>query len=146
MSRPTDAAQVAATSFDRVWGDGDVGAIEERYADDYRIHFMGEQDRLVGPDALGGYVSHLHGAFPDLTVTVDDRLVDDDRVMTRWSAAGTHEGEHMGLPPTSADVELSGIIVDRIDGDEIAESWVYLALPEALRQHGLAPHGAGRGE
>jgi predicted ester cyclase len=102
---------------------------------------MGETDRLVGRDALAGYVGHLHGSFPDLTVTVEDRLIDGDEVMTRWSAAGTHEGEHMGLPPTNADVELSGVLVDRVEEGAVVESWVYLALPEALRQHGLDPHG-----
>ncbi|WP_372909564.1 ester cyclase [Salinigranum sp.] len=141
MRDDTDVDAVVEEAFDRVWGDGDTEALDELYDADCAVHFMGETDRLVGRDALAGYVGHLHGSFPDLTVTVEDRLVDGDEVMTRWSAAGTHEGEHMGLPPTNADVELSGVLVDRVEAGAVVESWVYLALPEALRQHGLSPHG-----
>jgi predicted ester cyclase len=148
MSEIPDAGHLAATAFDQVWRHGDVEAIDGAYDDDYAVHFMGEENRLVGPDALGGYVGHLHDAFPDLAMTVEDRLVDGDRVTTRWAATGTHKGEHMGLPPTSAEVDLSGVVIDRVDEseDEIAESWIYLALPAALRQHGIEPHGTGRDE
>jgi steroid delta-isomerase-like uncharacterized protein len=146
ISESSDTTEIVATAFERVWEDGDVGAIEETHAEDYAVHFMGEEERLSGREALRGYVGHLHGASPDFSITVEDRLTDGDRVMTRWSATGTHEGEHMGLPPTSADVELSGILVDRVDDGEIVESWVYLALPEALRQHGIDPHASGTGE
>ena len=47
------------------------------------------------------------GAFPDLTVYVDDLLVAGDKVVVRAHAEGTHRGEFMGMPATGAPSSAS---------------------------------------
>ena len=37
----------------------------------------------------------LVSAFPDLTVSIEDEVSEGDRVVVRWTARGTHEGEFM---------------------------------------------------
>ena len=39
-------------------------------------------------------------AYTDVQITIDDILDESDRVMTRWSAAGTHKGGSLGIAPT----------------------------------------------
>jgi len=34
----------------------------------------------------------LQTAFPDFRVTLDDQFGEDDRVVSRWTASGTHTG------------------------------------------------------
>lgn len=41
-------------------------------------------------------------AFPDTHMTVEDQVAERDKVLTRWTATGTHTGELMGIPPTAA--------------------------------------------
>ena len=53
--------------------------------------------------------SMFFAAFPDMQVTVDDLLAEGDRVVTRWTARGTQQGELMGIPATGKAVTLTGI-------------------------------------
>jgi hypothetical protein len=47
----------------------------------------------------------------------------------------------------SDTTEIVATAFERVwDDGEIVESWVSLALPEALRQHGIDPHASGTGE
>ncbi len=39
-------------------------------------------------------------AFPDVHFTIEELLVDGNRVILRWRNEGTHEGEFMGIPAT----------------------------------------------
>ena len=41
----------------------------------------------------------IRSAFPDWHSSVEEMLVDGDRVAERWTARGTHRGEFQGIPP-----------------------------------------------
>ena len=45
-------------------------------------------------------VAGLLCAFPDLHFTIEDQLVQGDRVAFRWRATGTHTGPLGAAPPT----------------------------------------------
>jgi steroid delta-isomerase-like uncharacterized protein len=86
------------------------------------------------------------GAFPDMRITIDDELAEGDKVVTRWTARGTHTGELMGIPPTGKRVTFSAIAVDRIAGGEILEHWIEIDRLGLMQQLGAipAPGQAGR--
>ena len=49
-------------------------------------------------------------AFPNLNVTVEDEIAEDDKVVTRWTISGTpHQGELIGIAATEEQIELKGI-------------------------------------
>jgi predicted ester cyclase len=62
-------------------------------------------------------------AFPDLRVPIEELIAEGDRVVSRWTARGIHQGELMGNAPTGNQVSVTGIIVDRVSGDKIEEEW-----------------------
>ena len=61
--------------------------------------------------------------FPDVVSTIEDLIAEGDKVVARWRARATHQGEYMGIPPTGKEVEFTGISVYRIEAGKIAESW-----------------------
>jgi predicted ester cyclase len=61
--------------------------------------------------------------FPDVVSTIEDLIAEGDKVVARWRSRATHQGEYMGIPPSSKEVEFTGISVYRIEGRRIAESW-----------------------
>jgi predicted ester cyclase len=78
-------------------------------------------------------------AFPDLRVPIEDLIAEGDRVVTRWTARGTHQGELIGNAPTGNRVAVTGIIVDRVSGDKIEEEWVNYDTLHLMQQIGAVP-------
>src|SRR5262249_14238466 len=65
----------------------------------------------------------LHRAFPDLHVTIEDLIEEGDKVVARNTVTGTHQGEHMGLPPTGRSVMFNEIFIVRFANGRMAETW-----------------------
>ncbi len=107
----------------------------------------------ITPDfgrGAGGYkklVTLYRSAFPDAHITIDDILSDEDKVMVRWTARGTHKGQLLNLAPTSRQVTVTGIDVYRISGGKIQETWVSWDALGFLQQLGAVPSlGQAKGQ
>jgi predicted ester cyclase len=74
--------------------------------------------------------------FPDAVSTIEDLIAERDKVVARWRARATHQGEYVGIPPTGKEVEFTGISVYRIEGNKIAESWTVKDELGLMRQIG----------
>jgi len=73
-------------------------------------------------------------AFPDAHHTIDDLIAEADQVVLRTTARATHQGEFEGIPPTGRAVEFTGLVVYRIAGDKIAESWGEIDFLRLIRE------------
>ena len=94
-------------------------------------------------DAYRQFLGAILAAFPDGRWTVEDQVAEGDKVVTRWTFVGTHEGELMGIRPTSRSVAMSGIMIDRLVGGKIAEEWEESDTLGMMRQLGaLAQRGS----
>jgi predicted ester cyclase len=103
-------------------GEGKVELIDELCAENYVGHdpLTGDQDRDAAKQSIIGYKS----AFPDLSFTVDDAFIADDKVVLRWTGNGTFENALMGIEPTGERGEpISGITIDRFEDGLVVESW-----------------------
>jgi predicted ester cyclase len=61
------------------------------------------------------------GAFPNSYFSVEDMIAEGDKVVTRKTFHGTHEGEFMGIPPSGRHVNVSLIDVVRISDGRVVE-------------------------
>ena len=77
--------------------------------------------------------------FPDVVSTIEDLIAEGDKVVARWRARATHQGEYMGIAPTGKEVELTGISVYHIEAGKIAESWNVEDELGLMRQIGAVP-------
>ena len=50
-------------------------------------------------------------------------VAEGDRVVVRWTAEGTHQGELLGIPPTGKRLRFSGISIYRLAEGKVAEVW-----------------------
>lgn len=94
------------------------------------------------PPGLEGtklFASVFFGAYPNLQVSIEDMVAEGDKVVTRWSAQGTHQGELMGVPPTGKDVLITGIAMDRFKGGKSIEHWEIVDQAGMMQQLGVMP-------
>src|SRR5829696_10194607 len=96
-------------------------ALQEVYADTIVMHEPDEDVR--GIEGLTQFVSMIRSALPDLRITLEDDIAEGEKVVSRWRAQGTHQGELMGIAPTGNEVAITGITIHRIEKGKIVEEW-----------------------
>jgi steroid delta-isomerase-like uncharacterized protein len=128
---------IAQRSWELV-GQHDPDLLGEVYAAHLVWH---EPDQDVqGIEEAKQYYSMYLSAFPDLHATVEDVIAEDDKVVTRYTVRGTHQGEIEEFgPPTGRQVEIKGITIHRIEDGKIVEEWERYDNLGLLQQLGLAP-------
>jgi predicted ester cyclase len=78
-------------------------------------------------------------AHPDGVHVIHDLIAEGDRVVARVTGRGTHTGELMGIPPTGKRLEMTGIVIYRIEGGKIVERWAQHDVFGLMRQLGMIP-------
>lgn len=76
-------------------------------------------------------------AFPDLTFTTEDLLVDDDRAALLCRVTGSHAGEFFGMAPTGRRIEVAGAFIYRLQNDLIVHERRILDFTGLLIQVGV---------
>jgi steroid delta-isomerase-like uncharacterized protein len=130
---------IARRFFDEVFSEGKLDLVDELFATDYVGHPSGAEEETQGPEGVKEYVAGLRGAVSDLTLTVQDQVAEGDKVVTRWTAHGTHDGELMGIAPTGRAAAVTGITIQRLQNDRVVEAWTNWDLIGLLQQLGVAP-------
>ena len=126
---------------EEVFNGGNVDLVDELYAPDYVLHDPSLPEDLHGPEGIKRYAAMTLGAFPDIRVAVEDQVAEGDKVVSRWTATGTHTGDLMGIPPTGRRVEISGVTINRFSGGKIAEDWYQSDDLGMMQQLGVVPSG-----
>jgi len=112
-------------------------ALKEVYADTFVMHEPDEDVR--GIEGLTQFVSTIRSAVPDLRVTLEDDIAEGKKVVSRWRAQGTHQGELMGIAPTGNEVAKTGITIHRIEDGKIIEEWENWDALGLMQQIGAVP-------
>jgi predicted ester cyclase len=93
----------------------------------------------TGAQALKQVWPMLLRGLPDVHVTIEDLIAEGDKVVSRNSVTGTHQGEYMGRPPTGKSVTYNEIFILRFVNGRIAETWGVVDVFSQLKQLGRIP-------
>src|SRR2546430_7437298 len=107
-----------------VFNSGDMDELDDIVSEDAVDHdpqnpFAGTH----GPEASKQMAATYRAAFPDLHVTIEEQIAEGDKVVTRWTAVGTQDGDLPGMPASGKSTHVTGIGIDRIEGGKIVEAW-----------------------
>jgi len=115
----------------------DLSQLDDLYTDDYIYHGIPLIGDMTGVSAFKQMLSGFIAGMPDLRETVTDQIGEDDKVVTRFTGAGTHTGELMGVPGSGKRIGWTAIIISRFSGRKIAEEWAEfdaLSFSQQLRE------------
>jgi ketosteroid isomerase-like protein len=78
-----------------------------------------------GPQGAKQYVGGALKRFPDMHVTVEDVIVEGDKVVVRnvWQGTDRESGKKL---------RFGGIVIWRVANGKLAERWAYLESPKAV--------------
>lgn len=98
-------------------------------------HLLGHSAHVA---ALADRAGELAG-HPGCRLTVDETLVDGDRLSCRFTLTGRHDGESLGMPATGRVVVLPGIAVRHVRDDACVRCWSSADMLGVLVQIGALP-------
>jgi steroid delta-isomerase-like uncharacterized protein len=122
---------------------GSLDAAEEIYAPNYISHQPAGAEDIHGLEAIKQFAAGVREAFPDTEITIEDQIAEGDKVVTRFTSRGTHQGELWGIPATGREVEVTSVSTNRIEGGKIAEHWTSADRLGMMQQLGVIEQPAG---
>ncbi len=140
---PEENKAVVRRFLEEVFSKGNLELVDELFAPNYVLHDPAVPGEVRGPEGIKQYVDMYRSAYPDTRFTVEDQIAEGDRVVTRWTGRGTHQGELMGIPPTGQEVTVTGIEFDRVSGGKLEETWVNYDAMGMMQQLGVIPQQTG---
>ena len=123
--------------IEEVIGRGNFALVDELVAADYVGHSSSPE--INTREGHKQFLVALRRAFPDLQIKIEDQIAEGDKVVTRWTARGTHQGEFESIPPTGKRVVMTGIDIDRITNGKLVECWTKSDDLSLLQQIGAIP-------
>jgi steroid delta-isomerase-like uncharacterized protein len=131
-------AELSRRIFEDVWNRKDLDAIDNIISTDY-VHHDSNSPAANGIDGYKQFVRYYMNAFPDAHFTIHEAFTDGQNEVTRWTVAGTHEGELAGIPGTGRRFSVTGISIGRVVNGKITESWNSWDALGLMQQLGIVP-------
>jgi predicted ester cyclase len=94
-------------------------------------------DRFVSDENLKQHIRMFEVAFPGYQLSMEDLIVEGDKIAVRSVMTGTHQGNLMGIPATGKQVTVPLMMIYRIDDGKIAEFWINADTLGLLQQLGM---------
>lgn len=96
----------------------------------------GRVRNLSGVEGMARHIKGVRTTYPDLRLTIERQIAEEDWVVTQITARGTHRGEWLGIRPTGRQLVFTGVNVDRVVNGKIVEHGGAANLLEPLLEAG----------
>lgn len=140
---PAVTPRAVVRRLHEIWSTGDVGAVDDVYAEDFVGHFppSSHLPERRGRDGARQGILRIRAAFPDWHEQVEDMVTGGNTIVTRYTSTGTHRGIFRDLAPTGRQVRVPEISIYRVARGKVVEQWCSLDELGRLAQLGAVPAG-----
>jgi predicted ester cyclase len=102
------------------FNEGSILEIEDAVSD----HLL-EHTETMGHVDFRQRLHMLRQAMPDAKLEIDEVIQHGNLVAWRWTVRGTQNQKMFGVASTGKPVTLTGISMDRLEGDVVVEHWEF---------------------
>ena len=127
-------------SLEDIYNGGNVATIHEVFSED----FVGwdptfPNGELRGLAGIRGNVERGHQSFSHWRFAIEDMIAEGDKVLVRIVMHARHTSPFLGRPASGANLEVSGMTLNRIKDGRIVERWGNWNTIGMLQQMGVLP-------
>ena len=114
--------EIVKAFIEEVWNKGNVESIEKYIGPDYVGHDHDSGHLVKGQKGVKMSMISVRAAFPDISITIDDIIGEDDKVVMRFTMVGTPCEEY--APDEKCEPKtLKEIIIYHLSQSKIIEAW-----------------------
>jgi SnoaL-like polyketide cyclase len=144
----TEDIDVVRRFWQEIFNEGNLDLVDELFASDHVLHASDLPAEERGPYGIRGLVAIIRKVSPSIQLDLQDEIVAEDKVVSRWVARGTLADDLKNAGVRDNEVTISGISIFRLSDSEITETWHQfevprdeseeLRLPEEVREQWLS--------
>jgi len=118
---------------------GNISILDELLAADYVDHSPPPFPGLApGREGVKQSFRLFQQATP-VSHRIEDQIAEGDKVVTRLTSTGKHEGDLPGAPRTGNEMKMTSITIHRIANGKLVEKWSEKDMIGLLQQIGVMP-------
>ena len=112
---------------------GDFTRMNEVFNDTMTFHFPGVPAPMTVSE-FQGPAQGIYEGFPDFKRTIEDFIVDGNKVACRINITGTHNGEFQGIAATNKSIAINAITIFRVENNKLSEPLVSVDMLGLMAQ------------
>jgi len=133
-----DNKNIITTFIERVLNDRALEHADAIVAEDF-IELNPVPGQAQGREGFKDAIRQMLTSFPDMHWVIDEMIAEDDKVCTRFTWTGTHEGQFFGIPATGRRIAVKGVVIDRLVAGRMADSRMLMDTLSMMQQLGVLP-------
>jgi steroid delta-isomerase-like uncharacterized protein len=79
--------------------------------------------QVPGPEGYRMFFTGLRTAFPDMSVTLETLVADEESIAFAYTLTGTQTGPLMGFAPTGKKIKIRGMQISKFKDGKMVERW-----------------------
>ena len=107
--------------FEEGFHSGKLAVVDEIFHPNFVDRSTPEQP--PGTEGVKDYISMVRTGFPDISITIEDLVAEEEKVVVRTTWRGTHLGEYEGIAPTGKQVTRSMLQIFHVKDGKLLEEW-----------------------
>ena len=131
-----ESAQAALNKFAEAVNTGKFELFDQVVAPDCLDHDPAD-GQVPGPAGYRMFFSGMRTAFPDIKVTAETMVQDEDTIAFAYTLSGNHTGPLGKIPPTGKKVRIRGMQISKFKDGKMVERWGSSDERTLLRQIGI---------
>ena len=121
--------------IENVWDKQNPATVDEFLAPNYKRHRSPTATPLTR-EQQKRLLIQFRAAFPDIQLTVEEVIAEDNRIAFRSTIRATHQGELFGIAPTGKQITVGLVDIIHIENGKFVEQWGGPDLLDLVQQLG----------
>ncbi len=114
---------ILVRTIEEFWNKKNLNVMDETVSDKVLVHNPVIPGHPLSYEAYKQACLEFITAFPDMYCTIDNVIVEGDKLGHYWITTATHKAEFMGIPASGKKITLKGINSMRFADGKIVEVW-----------------------
>ena len=123
--------------YNEVMNSHNIDGLKAFCAADFIDHNPAPGHTGKGLDDLAASLNEMLTALPDLHVTTDFMVAEEDKVVAYLTLTGTNSGPFGNMPPTNKSIRINGVDIVHIKDGKATERWGVFDDFSMMTQMGL---------
>ena len=104
-----------------------------------KFYVPGQPEPMHGPSGYLAIIGMMRSGFSDIQWSLEDSVIEENKVAARFIMTGTHNGTFFGVPSTGKTIKVQAINFYRFSNGQIVEEHGQPDMLGLLQQIGAMP-------